>query len=275
MLELPSLPSGVRILSDEEAARLKRLRPDLPMSLGDCITCKGAKTFRWFDPILVDGVRLVADWKCNCEDQWILHRWFLHCGIDKTYQRLSWEDVSAEPGAVAKVKDYLAHSDAYVEAGCGLILYGSMGSGKTLLTMLALKELSCHWDCYFTTFAELIDTFTAGWHDPEDKRWFYRRIKNAGVLAIDDVGREQKGANFPRSTLDEVLRHRVAASRPTIITTNLNLEDLQRGYGTNIMSLLHERSTTYRFTGEDFRERSRLRLDEEILRKVTRPVVVG
>jgi len=75
--------------------------------------------------------------------------------------------------------------------------------------------------------------------------------------------------------MDEVLRHRVANSLPTIITTNLSMDDLTRNYGSNVMSLLHERSTTYRFTGDDFRDQARYRLDDEVRQGLTRPVVTG
>src|SRR5690606_38450368 len=110
-----------------------------------------------------------------------------------------------------------------------------------------------------------------------EKAWFHRRIKNADVLVMDDVGREHQGrtrSGLPESTFDEVLRHRVAAGTPTIITTNLDMQALQEGYGGNVMSLLHERSTTYRFTGADFRDTARVRLVDEVEMGLTRPVVL-
>ena len=109
----------------------------------------------------------------------------------------------------------------------------------------------------------MIDTYTGGWNSQDEKAWFHRRIKNAGVLVVDDVGREYQGRaknGLPESTFDEVLRHRVAAGTPTFISSNKDMKQLQEGYGGNVMSLLHERSTTYRFTGLDYRDQARMRV---------------
>ena len=128
-----------------------------------------------------------------------------------------------------------------------------------MLASLVLRAMIANGqDGYLTTFSSLIEKFTAGWYDADDRQWFHRRIKNTGVLVIDDIGREMKrSVNLPESTFDEVLRHRIAAGKPTIVTTNCTLDQLHTGYGGNVMSLLTERSTSYEFTGSDFRGRSK------------------
>lgn len=276
-VELDPLPPQIRLLTDGELTRLRSRYPKLPTSPKHCITCKGTGTFRWWYG--EGSERRVETYRCNCPDQWTLNLYLLNANIGLVYQRISWSDVATEPGAVAKVEGYLARSEAYVDAGVGLILHGTIGAGKTMLESLILKHLlGMGYDGYFTTFSEMIDTYTGGWNSAEEKAWFHRRIKNAEVLAIDDVGREYQGrksSGLPESTFDEVIRHRVAAATPTIITTNLSLDRLQEGYGGNVMSLLHERSTSYRFTGEDFRDRQRTRVDEEVTLGLTRPVVLG
>ena len=296
MIQLDPTPSGIRLLRNDEIERLRKTHPKVPMSPERCVTCKGEKTFQWW----VGGSddRRVETYQCNCIDQWSLHLYFLSSNIGLVYQRIGWGDVQTEPGALAKVEDYLSRLDAYMDAGCGLILHGSMGTGKTMLSTLILKAaLAAGYDGYFTTFSEMIDTYSGGWYDTDEKTWFHRRIKNADILIVDDVGKEHRKTRsvswaeaektgrepglaryntaLSESTFDDVLRHRVANASPTIITTNLGLEELQAGYGGNVMSLLHERSTTYRFTGEDFRDSARMRLDDEIQLGLTRPVVIG
>lgn len=275
--ELSPPPPGIRLLRNDEVERLRQRYPKLPSTPERCPTCKGRGQFRWWYGTAEQ--RSVEAYKCDCVSQWTLHLYLLNANIGPTYQRLAWHDVATEQGAIDKVTHYLENAEAYVDAGCGLILYGEMGTGKTMLATLILKHLlGLGYDGYFTTFSEMIDTYTGGWHDAEEKAWFHRRIKNAEVLVLDDVGREYQGrksSGLPESTFDEVLRHRVAAATPTIITTNLDLQRLQEGYGGNVMSLLHERSTTYRFTGEDFRDHARMRLDDEVRMGLTRPVVLG
>jgi hypothetical protein len=55
------------------------------------------------------------------------------------------------------------------------------------------------------------------------------------------------------TTFDNILRTRVQAARPTIITTNCSPAELARGYGSAVLSLLIEQSVPVEVTGEDFR----------------------
>lgn len=277
MLRQPPLPEAIRPLSNEASARLKAHYPNLASSPEKCLTCQGTKTYRWYAP----GSRTeIVDYECDCVDQWVLHRVFLSSNIGLAYQHLGWEDMGAtEQGALDIASDYLDNVAWYVNRGFGLIFHGGFGTGKTSLATLILRNLiSQGHDGYFTTFSEMIDTYTGGWNDAIEKAWFHKRIKNAGVLVLDDIGKEyktRKNSDLPESTFDEVLRHRVAAGTPTIITTNLSLTDLQQGYGGSVMSLLNECSTTYEFTGEDFRRNSTGRVDVEMASRLTRPVVIG
>lgn len=286
MSRLPPLADAVRTLSNEELDRLRKLYPGLPRSPQQCVTCSGRGNFLWWN----EGRTEVVEYECPCVDQWVLHLFFLNSGVGRTYQGLSWEDAGGiEAGARDRVAEWIEHSEAYIRAGCGLILHGTKGTGKSLLSSLILKWMLVEgYNGYFTTFSEMLSTLMGGFSDPDERTWFYARIKNAQVLVIDDLGREVhkrhavKGDGFKEmtspiasATIDEVLRHRTASSLPTILTTNLDLNELERDYGSNIISLLKERSVLYEFTGKDWRRDARLRLEDEVKRGLTRPVVVG
>ena len=278
LLTPPARPLTIRPLSNPEFYRLHARNPTLPTSAKrDCITCRDRRTYRlWTDERRVE----IGEFACDCKDQWLLNHALTNANLGLAYQRLSWADMTAvESGALDEVGSYLESAEAYVSAGVGLILHGEMGAGKTsLLTLVGKNLMARGFDFYFTTFSEMIDTYTGGWNDKDEKAWFHKRIKNVGVLVMDDVGREYQGrakSGLPESTFDEVLRHRVAASKPTFISSNKDMTQMQEGYGGNVMSLLHERSTTYRFTGEDFRGQARSRLVEEAKQGLTRPVCLA
>jgi DNA replication protein DnaC len=182
-----------------------------------------------------------------------------------------------EKGAIDWVWDYAGNIDAYANHGLGLILHGTNGSGKSLVATLLLKGLLGRgYDGYFTTFQDLLTRFTQGWRDPVEQRWFHRRIKNAGILVVDDLGKEgMKGTDTPMATFDEVIRHRVAASRVSIITSNYSIEDLQKHYGGSVMSLLRGSAIEYAFTGADYRPQYRQQVEDDAKAGLMRPVVLG
>jgi DNA replication protein DnaC len=267
-------PLTIRSLRDDEVARLRAIYPDLPISPKHCPTCKGVGSFRWRDS---DGQP--ADWECNCRAQWALHRFFLNSGIGLRYQRLSWDDtLSVAAPAKKAVIEYGAEADALVQIGQGLILHGkAMGTGKTLLASLLLKNLlASGYDGYFVQFNEMLDAFTGGWRNEEERRWFNRRVRNAGVLVVDDVGREHKGRlEVAESMFDTVIRARHDDARPTIITTNLSLDDLRSGYSSNVMSLLSGVCYDHEVTGLDYRPTARTEQAQEVRDGLTRPLVIG
>jgi DNA replication protein DnaC len=269
--ELLPLPLGIRTLTDVEIERLRAEHDDLPRSPQDCITCGGKGEFTG-----IDGNR----YRCCCVDQFILHRYFLHCGIGLAYQRLSWTDVRQHHPMIPPIMAYEANGEANLNAGLGMLMHGDRGTGKTLFAILLLKALLARGhDGYLTTFRRMLDSFREGFRDSEARAWFHRRVSNVGFLVVDEVTMEQRDTkmahDWPLDTLEDVIRHRVAHARPTILTTNYDPEEVRRGYGGGIISLVGEQSSILRFTGEDFRPRQKLRLEEEVDRGLIRPITIA
>ncbi len=249
-------------LPEEEASRLYRTYPNLGHSPRKyCPTChkKGTYTFNG------------EEHECDCVMQLQLNKHYLASGIGVTYQRLGWDDLVNED-VKSWCRQYLEHNLA--DRGVGLLLTGSFGSGKTLSATLLLKELVKRgYHCYATTFASMVETYTAGWRDPEDKKYFIRKVVNSDVLLLDDLGKEFKRSNrLAETTFDDVLRTRVQAGRATLLTTNMTKEELGDGYGGAALSLLREVILTYQFSGDDYRVMANKRLLEETLKGEIRPI---
>jgi DNA replication protein DnaC len=278
MKTLPPLPPTIRTLSPGSSDRLKRIYPRLWADPNKtCVTCSKNQPVENgpFVFLAPGGVET----ECDCRSQWRLHRYLLNSGVLLSYQRISWDDVDNQvpAGAIDAIVEYVENAERYVNAGMGLILGGTPGTGKTLLATLLFKRLleNGH-DGYFTQFNQLLDAYTAGWQDKDDREWFTRRVANAGVLVIDDIGKEGKGReNVTNPMFDMVIRSRVADDKPTIITTNYALSEMQAGYGGPVMSLLTEACFDHEVTGLDFRERARKRQQEELKAGIVRPVVLS
>lgn len=274
MLTLPANPSHVRPLSDADAERLRQTHTSLWSNpTQECVTCRSRGTFKARER------GEIVEYKCDCLQQWLLHRYLLNAGIGLRYQRVSWIDLDQQvPQAVQQaIMEYAEEADHYVIAGLGMILWGDKGTGKTLLATLLLKTLlAAGHDGYFTQFNEMIDAYTDTWRNNDEKRWFTRRMRNATLLVVDDIGKEHKGrVDMVESMFDQVIRARVANAKPTIITTNYTPDQMLSGYGGGVMSLLAESCFDHHVTGPDFRPRLRERSLQDARDGVVRPITLA
>lgn len=276
--QLPPNPPGWRSLNDDEVMFLREQREDLwadPKQ--SCLTCKhetkgGVKTFR----TRLNGEIVVFD--CDCLAQWKLSRWLLNSGVDILHQRHSWDDViNVAENAQIEVMKYLENAHAFVSRGLGLTLWSKdTGSGKTLLAVLLLKALlGAGHNGYFVQFNEMLDHHVRGWRNDAQQERFVKKVRNVGVLVVDDIGRESKGReNVTQTMFDMVLRARQAACKPTFITTNYTPDEMHQGYGGNVLSLLKATNTYVEVPGADYRPTVNQRVTDDALADVTYPFTV-
>lgn len=284
LLKLPDNPKGIRVLQTVESDRLKLNFPDrkkLPPSWKECITCKGERQFKWYNPNAYGDADRFGMYECNCIQQWVMHRYFLYNGVGLNLQRIGWMHCVADQSARKLVQDYLqdGNLDWNMERGTGLYLYGPRGTGKSLMASLFLRRtLSLGYSGHWTTFIEMREAYTNAWKDKDKATWFNLKIRGTGVLVIDDPGREMKTGNsveLSRTVLDDVIRHRMAGGLPTVITSNETPESFRQLYGGNVDSLITERMIPVHVPGEDYRPR--MRPDDVFEREqgLTRPIVIA
>lgn len=171
--------------------------------------------------------------------------------------------------------------------GVGLLFDGGPGIGKTTHAVVAAMEfvrrlpdndaeaskvlgltisdygLSTR-PIYYMTYPEFLSrkksTFDA---DHDDKRnmvyeldGFHGRSKldflNVRILVIDDLGKEY-GSKYDDSSFDEILRLRYDKALPTIVTTNVRLEDWEAEYKEAMASFAHEAFVRVPIIGSDLR----------------------
>lgn len=275
LLTLPANPPSVRILTTSESKTLDERYAPARMDPRNCITCGGAKTFRWYTDI---SRAEVGDYSCPCGDQYVLSRWLWHSGILLKYQRLSWGDFERLDDRVARqAMEYLDALPQMVSAGLGLTITGPRGNGKTLLAYLILKEAIARGsEVYATSFTQMIDTFADGWRDRASAQWFNQRLRDVEILFIDDLGRERnKGSgSVGDNMLETVIRHRVGCQMPTIITSNIDSAQIGEAYGGHTDSLLSEASVPMSLGGTDVRGSMLERQQQEIRDGLSRPVTL-
>ena len=121
--------------------------------------------------------------------------------------------------------------EAYKRAvdGRGTYLYGMPGRGKTYAAACAVKfAVWNRMSAKLVTAKGLLDAIKAEWDGGE--RGALERAERYELLALDDLGVERP-TEWAMETLTGLIDARVAAGRPTIVTSNYSLGELRDRWG--------------------------------------------
>lgn len=137
-----------------------------------------------------------------------------------------------------------------------LFIYGTVGSGKSLISSCIAKELieNGHSVLYFSA-SSLIDLFSKYSFDYSSKQDMYETysdIFECDLLIIDDLGTEMIN-NFSISALFACLNERLLNKKSTIISTNLSPKAIDETYTERIYSRLIGNYTFCKLYGPDIR----------------------
>lgn len=138
-----------------------------------------------------------------------------------------------------------------------ILLVGDTGVGKThLMECMTTYALSNGiLTKYTTAFNFNLDMLRYHCSNLEEKEDLMEPYLSSEILFIDDLGSENKIKNVTNEYLYLVLNERMLNHKKTIISTNLNLEQIQDMYGERIFSrLMHKKqSLKINFGGKDLR----------------------
>ncbi len=135
-----------------------------------------------------------------------------------------------------------------------LLFVGGTGLGKTFLAaciarMVADRGYSVIYETASHLFAKLERAKFGG---DEAARKEAERFAACDLLILDDLGTEMPG-QFVTSALYSLLSDRLMASKPMVVTTNLNIDEIRRRYTPQIASRLEGSFRRLTFLGEDIR----------------------
>lgn len=138
-----------------------------------------------------------------------------------------------------------------------VVLSGKTGVGKTFLAECALSELQKlnKTVCKLSAFS-MVELFTS-YHTTLDlsKTDYLNSMLKSDCLLIDDLGTEPIKRNITLEYLYLILNERLNSNKKTIITTNLNLEEILSRYGERIFSRIANKKTSkcFQMQGNDLR----------------------
>ncbi len=138
-----------------------------------------------------------------------------------------------------------------------LLFLGNTGLGKTFLSNCIAKEvLNMGKTVLYQTAPIMLDNILDYRFGKSDYTELYDNIINVDLLIIDDLGAESLNS-FKLSELFNIINARLLSQNnhitKTIISTNLNMNNLMDTYGERIFSRLASYYNVCRFFGEDIR----------------------
>lgn len=140
-----------------------------------------------------------------------------------------------------------------------ILLYGDTGVGKTFLSHCIAKELiEQSFSVIYFTASQLFDIFAKNRFDKDPASELdYEHIYDCDLLIIDDLGTEFSNS-FTSSQLFICLNERILRRKSTVISTNLNLDDLKNLYSERVFSRITSNYAVLRLTGDDIRIQKKL-----------------
>jgi DNA replication protein DnaC len=108
----------------------------------------------------------------------------------------------------------------------GFLLYGRPGAGKTHLLVAALRYLALEKGISgrYVEFMLLLSDIKAGYSENRGHMDVLRGLITVPVLAIDELGKE-RGTEWERSMLDELISRRFNSGLATLFATNYFLDE--------------------------------------------------
>lgn len=133
-----------------------------------------------------------------------------------------------EEGGQKKVIDaakrYVEKFDEFKKDGKGLLLYGSVGTGKTYVAAaIANALIDKGIRAMVTNFARITNKLQESFDGRQD---FIDGFNNFDLLVIDDLAAERK-TEYMQEIMFHIIDARYRSGKPMIITTNLSLEALK------------------------------------------------
>jgi DNA replication protein DnaC len=157
--------------------------------------------------------------------------------------------------AVTRVRDYIGDLDRNLDEGRGLWLFGSAGTGKTTLAMLVSRAvLEAGRSAAIYSLPKLLGRIRTSYDAERGDGYaeLFDRLTSVDLLHIDDLGAE-KSTDWVLEQLYALVNERYETQRSMIVTTNLELEDLEHQIGSRTVSRLSQICEPIPLYGEDRR----------------------
>lgn len=171
----------------------------------------------------------------------------------------SWtfeNDDQSNPKLSKAMMNYADQFADFKKESKGLLLYGTVGTGKTYYAAcIANRLIDNGYRVLMTNFARLTNTIQGKF---EDKQEYIDDLNRYSLLIIDDLGAERK-SEYMQEMVFNIIDSRYRSGLPFIITTNLTADEIKKpqdiGYS-RIYDRILERCFPVEVTGASRRRKA-------------------
>lgn len=250
----------------EENLKLQRERGELLVSLGypadyliDQPACKRCNDTGWKDGVMCRCLRDYYAREQNAELSQLLdlgHQSFETFNFD-FYSRQTFPGKNASPYQRME-KNYDAcrdYANEFSPKSGNLLLSGAPGLGKTFLSASIARVVSdSGHSVVYDTATHIFERMEAQkFRRDADEEDDTQRYFKCDLLILDDLGTEMM-SSFVQSALYQLINTRLLENRKTIISSNLNPDEMGKRYGAAILSRLEGEYRILPFFGDDIRK---------------------
>ncbi|EGW41852.1 ATP-binding protein [Desulfosporosinus sp. OT] len=224
------------------------------------------ETFRC--PICQDrGILLDGDvaYPCSCMKMRRMENQFRHARISRVlkncrlekfrfdYYRSEMKDQTHREGAMKALnaaKSFVNECQQNPH-GLGLLFTGPVGSGKTYLAASIANELiEAQLQVLFIVVPDLLDELRASYKSEVNEMDLLDTARTIPILILDDLGAHNY-TDWTRNRLYSIINYRMNELLPTVITSNLSLDEMEDYIGVRTTSRIIQSSRIFRLTVEE------------------------
>lgn len=155
-----------------------------------------------------------------------------------------------------KAKDFAENFGKHSE---NILMMGSTGLGKTHLSLAIANEvLKKGYSVIYDSAINILHKIEMEHFGRDKINDTLSLVNNSDLLIIDDLGTEFESP-FYNSTIYNIINTRLNIAKSTIISTNLELKDIDTRYSKRISSRLSTMYTCMVFSGRDVRSQKKQR----------------
>lgn len=174
---------------------------------------------------------------------------------DSELRKWTFDNTDEIEKTTRTAKNYVEHFDTLAEAGKGLLFYGSVGTGKSVLAACIVNALTDKGHPCLMTSLTKINYALQGMY--EGRESYIEGLNKFRLLVLDDLGTE-RDTEYMSEVVQMVIDSRYRANLPLIVTTNYTSEEMMNAADIKkrrLFSRLYEMCVPVKVEGEDRRRK--------------------